>query len=134
MSEQMVKLLGDLAVVLSPLLIAGLSWLSLKVAGLINEKVKSQALQSILIKLDTAIFSVIGDLEQTVVQKLKEASKDGKLSPEEIADIKATVLAKLKGYVSFDELGKLLGATDVAGFVASRVESAVGQLRRADPQ
>lgn len=134
MNEQLVKTLGDVAVVLSPLLIALLGLLAKKLADFIASKTRSEALRAVLVKLDTAVFSVVGELEQTVVEKLKKHSEDGKLTKEEIEDIKAAVLAKLKSYISFDEIGKLLGASDVEAFVASRVESAVHAMRKADPQ
>ena len=130
MSEGMVKVLGEVAVALSPVLIALLGIVAQKVAGLISAKTKSELARSLLLRLDHAVFSVVKELQQVVVEEFKKASADGKLTDAEKAQIRQVALDKLKSFVSFTELGKLLSIADVEGFVASRVEAAVHDLKR----
>jgi signal transduction histidine kinase len=129
MSEELIKLLGDLAVALSPVLVALVGLLAAFFAKLIKGKVKQQLLAMAMGKLNEMVWTVVKDLEQTLASEFKKAAADGKLTDAE--NLKELALKKLKSYLSFDELGKLLGLSSNAAesFVSSKVEAAVSDLK-----
>ena len=66
MNEQLVKVLGDLAVALSPVLVALISALAAFIIKKIKGSVKSDLLQLALVKVTDASFTVVKELEQTM--------------------------------------------------------------------
>lgn len=68
-----------LALLLS-LLVMGLQY----VKQLVAEKLKMQTLSIALDELDNAVYSTVGELQQTVVDGLKAGAEDGKLDPDEV--------------------------------------------------
>jgi hypothetical protein len=118
----------------SPLLLAALSWLSLRVAALINAKVKNERLHSVLSRLDDAVFVAVREVEQVFVSLLKTASQDGSLTADERRQAKEAALQAARSYLGprgLAELGKVLGMNEdeVDRAIGSRVESAVYSLR-----
>jgi hypothetical protein len=119
---------------LSPLLLAALSWLSLRIAALISAKVKNERLNGILTRLDDAVFMAVREVEQVYVSMLKTASADGVLSSEERRDAKDAAVRAARSYLGargFAELGKVLGLVDddVDRMLNARVEAAVFNMR-----
>jgi hypothetical protein len=119
---------------LSPVLLAALSWLSLRVAALINAKVKNERLHGILARLDDAVFMAVREVEQVFVSMLKTASEDGVLTADERQQAKDAALQAARSYLGargLAELGKVLGMQqdDVDRVIAGRVEAAVYNLR-----
>jgi len=119
---------------LSPVLLAALSWLSLRIAALINAKVKNERLQGILARLDDAVFMAVREVEQVFVSMLKTASEDGVLTAEERQQAKDAALHAARSYLGprgVAELCKVLGMGDdeVDRVIGARVESAVYNLR-----
>jgi hypothetical protein len=131
--------LGNTIHALSPLLLAALSWLSLRIAALISAKVKNERLQGILsrlddARLDDAVFVAVREVEQVFVSMLKTASEDGSLTVEERRQAKDAALQAARQYLGprgLAELGKVLGMRedDVDRVIGTRVESAVYGLR-----
>jgi hypothetical protein len=135
MSEVSVKLIGELLpVIVSAILVPLLGFLGKKLADFISTKTKNEAVKGILLKLDHAAVTVVQELSQTMADKFKEASADGKLSPEESQQLKDLAISKLKSYLSLDEVAKLLSVADVQSFLASKIESAIVQVKQANPQ
>lgn len=129
MSEELVKILGDLAVVVSPLLGALIGWIAVKVKKLIDSKIENETLRLIASKFNSALWSVVKEAEQTVVKEFKAKSADGKLTKADGDAIAAAVVAKLKSYLSLDELIKLFGSAEaVDKAIKSHVEAAVNDL------
>ena len=119
---------------LSPLLLAALSWLSLRIAALINAKVKNERIQGILLRLDDAVFLAVREVEQVFVSMLKTASEDGVLTAEERRQAKDAALRAARSYLGtrgLAELGKVLGLPEdeVDRVIGGRVEAAVYNMR-----
>lgn len=132
MQEVIVSSLNGLIVVLQPLVLAGMAALSLALVKWIMAKAKNSAVQMVLLKIENMVFTVVRELEQTMVAKFKDASSDGKITPEEIKALKDAALDKLGSYLSFKEIVRILGlsGTDKAQqLIESKIESAVQQLK-----
>jgi hypothetical protein len=119
---------------LSPLLLAALSWLSLRIAALINAKVKNERLGGILTRLNDAVFMAVREVEQVFVSMLKTASADGVLTSDERRDAKDAAVRAARAYLGahgVSELCKVLGLVDdeVDRLLGARVEAAVFNLR-----
>ena len=126
--------LGNALQALSPLVLAALSWLSLRVAALINAKVKNERLHGILSRLDDAVFSAVREVEQVYVSMIKTASEDGALTKEERRQAKDAALHAARTYLGPRGLAELckalgMGEDDVDRVISTRVESAVYSLR-----
>ncbi len=119
---------------LSPLFLAALSWLSLRIAAFINAKVRNERLHGILARLDDAVFMAVREVEQVFVSMLKTASEDGGLTAKERRQAKDAALQAARSYLGargLAELSKVLGLHDdeVDRVLAARVEAAVYNLR-----
>ena len=78
------------------------------------------------------------ELDQTVVAEIKATSVDGRIEPGERQRIKDTAVAKVKGYLGaegVEQMSRVLGIGNASldGFIGSKVEAAVHDLRRTDP-
>jgi hypothetical protein len=120
--------------VVSPVLVAALTWAAAKLAGFIRSKVDNEYLRSVLVRLDDAVITAVKDLQQTVVAEIKAATADGKISEAEKQRIKDAAVANVKSYlgtkgirVLAEVLGLSGGALD--SFLGSKVEAAVHDLR-----
>ena len=122
--------------ILSPVLLAALTWAAAKLAQLIRAKVKSEYLRGALVRLDDAVFTAVKDLQQSVVEEIKAASADGKITDDEKKRIKEKALVSVKSHLGtkgLSELATVLGLDGgaIEGFLSSKVEAAVHDLRRA---
>jgi hypothetical protein len=121
--------------VLSPVLLAALTWLAAKVAQLIHAKVKNEYLRGVLVRLDDAVLAAVREVHQVTVEELKARSADGKLTPEERARVKQVAIDAVKSHLGkrgIGELAKVLGLEGGAidKLLATRVEAAVHDLKR----
>jgi hypothetical protein len=53
--------------VVSPVLVAALTWAAAKLASFIRSKVDNEYLRGVLVRLDDAVITAVKDLQQTVV-------------------------------------------------------------------
>ena len=120
--------------VVSPVLVAALTWAAAKLASFIRSKVDNEYLRGVLVRVDDAVVTAVKDLQQTVVAEIKAASDDGKISEAEKRRIKDAAVANVKSYlgakgirVLAEVLGLSGGALD--SFLGSKVEAAVHDLR-----
>ena len=119
---------------LSPLFLAALSWLSLRVAALINAKVHNERLHGILARLDDAVLMAVREVEQVYVSALKTGDADGNLTADERRQAKDAAIDAARSYLGergLAELCKVLGLSydDATRVVSARVEAAVYNLR-----
>lgn len=118
---------------LSPVFLAVLSWVGVMAAKWIQTKVKNEQFSGIIRRLNDAAITVVRDLNQTVVEDLKEASSDGKLTAEERLRIKTEALKSLKSYLGvkgLKMLSSILGLTpgeEIDLFLTSKIESKVNE-------
>src|SRR5690606_8548412 len=92
------ELFSSLIEILTPVLVAGLTFLSAWLARLITAKVKGEYLRGVLVRLDEAVFTAVKSVAQTYADALKTAREDGKLEPAERQEAKRRALGALKSY------------------------------------
>jgi len=122
--------------VLVPFTVMGVHWLGSRAGDLIRAKVDNEALRGVLLRLNDAVVTAVKDLEQTLVDQVKAAAEDGRISREERRRIKDKAVRHVKSYLGptgLKELKDVLGLWDLAveDFIGSKVEAAVLDLRRA---
>lgn len=120
--------------ILSPVLLAGLSWLSVKAAQLISAKVKNEYLKGVLVRLDDAVLVAVREVQQVTVDALKAASADGRLTPDERTKVKQAAIDSIKSHLGtkgIAEVARVLGLEDgaVDKLLSTRVEAAVHDLK-----
>jgi hypothetical protein len=121
---------------LSPLLLAALTWTAARGAQLITAMVKNEYLRGVLVRVDTAILAVVREIQQVTVDTIKAARADGKLTPEERAGIQKAALDAVKSYLGPKGLAEItrifgLDTLGVERFLTTRVEAAVHDLKLA---
>ena len=121
-------------VVLSPVLLAGLSWLSVKAAQLISAKVANERLRGVLLRIDDAIVAVVREISQVWVSGLKSESPYGALTADQRAQAKQAALDRVMSQLGAKGLAEAqtvlgLAADAVETFLATRIEAAVHRLQ-----
>jgi hypothetical protein len=120
--------------ILSPILLAALTWVAAKAAQYIQAKVKNEYLRGVLVRLDDAVLGAVREVQQVTVEALKSGSADGKLTPDERARVKQAAIDSVKSYLGMKgiaELAKILGLESgaVERLLSTRVEAAVHDLK-----
>ena len=120
---------------LTPFAAMGVYWLGVRAGELIQARVDNEALRCVLLRLNDAVVTAVKDLEQSVVDEVKAAAEDGRISRGERRRIKEKAVRHVKSYLGpkgLKELGGVLGLWDLAveDFIGSKVEAAVLDLRR----
>lgn len=122
--ETVSQILGT--VVLTLLGMAG-TWLLVKMG-------KSHKLENIKKATEEAIQATqltVGELQQTLVEDLKAAASDGKLTPEEIEHLKKLLIEKTLKNLSGTATNLLISSgVDISGLITSAGESFINQLKR----
>ncbi|MFZ5892531.1 MAG: hypothetical protein ACOY0T_15835 [Myxococcota bacterium] len=134
MSDEIWASLAKAAEALSPVFLAVLSWVSVRIAQLVDAKVKNEHVAGVLHRLDDAVTVAVREVEQVVVTELKAARSDGILNPDERLRVKGAALAAARSYIGFKgllEIGKILGlkTDELDRLVEARVEAAVYEMR-----
>ena len=124
--------------VFSPVLLAGLSWLSVKAAQLITAKVKNEYLRGVLVRLDDAVLNGVREVQQVTVDAMKSANPDGTLTADQGAKVKQAAIDSIKSHLGTKGLGELAQVLGLEGgaiekVLATRVEAAVHDLRTSTP-
>ncbi len=120
---------------LSPLILALLGWLGMKLSTLIRTKIKNEMIGGMLARLNDSVFTAVKSVEQTMVRQLK-AAKDPEspggtqITKEEGEQVKSAALAEIKSYWGprgLSELGSVLGLESggLDKLLESKVEAAV---------
>jgi len=68
---------------LSPLILVIITWAGANLAKLIKARVDNERLRDALTRLNSAVILAVNELNQTVVEEMKIASADGKITAEE---------------------------------------------------
>ncbi len=124
---------------LSPVVLAVLTWLGARLAALIQAKVRNEYLRGALVRLDDAVFTAVKAIQQDTVAAIKKASADGRLTDDEVTEIRRAAVDSVKaqlGLKGLAELARILGLSDgvVETFLGNKVEAAVHDLRTTSPQ
>ncbi len=124
--------LEAIVTIVQPIFVLLLSYVAAQVAAWIRARVTNTRFQVALLRLNEVIATTVRDLEQTMVEALKEASKDGKLTDDEKATIKHKALNAVLDHVGdLTKLATDLGVTKeaIVTFVSSKIEAEVHRLR-----
>ncbi len=121
------QVVDAIAPLLLSLLVAALSWLTV----LVQRKVKSETVRDMTLRLSELTQTVVLEVGQTVVARMKDAAKDGVISKEEAEDARDLALAKLRmhlGTKGESEAMKVLGFDNkdqLEAYLIAHVEAAV---------
>ena len=122
--ETAVKVLASLAVTLIG--VFG-SWLLSKLA----KRAELAGIQSATDELITAAQITVMELQQTVVDGMKAAAKDGKLSDEEIASLGSMLLDEAKQKMSVPSMNLLISAgADIDKIIVGAGEALIADMHR----
>jgi uncharacterized protein YidB (DUF937 family) len=120
--------------ILGPVFLLILTWAGTSLARYIQSKVKNEYLKNALTRLDDAVVNAVKFVQQTVVDALKEANKDGVITNVEKDQIKQKAVEAVKSYLGKKgllEIAKILGLDDggLANLISQRIEAAVHDLK-----
>jgi hypothetical protein len=103
-----------------------LAWIGSKIAT--NKKLAN--INAAKMEIDDAVFQTVAELQQTVVEGLKAASEDGKLTPEEISELSYQVLYKTLRKMSQPSIELLRAAgVDLEAYIQGAAEKWVASLK-----
>lgn len=98
---------------------------------LVGKSRKLEHIASAMEELERVVKNVVGDLQQTVVEGLKDASVDGKLSQEEIYDLGKMLVMKVTEQLS-DPASTTIKAAgiDMTEAIHSIAEAYIARIKR----
>ena len=103
-----------------------LAWIGSKIAT--NKKLVN--INEAKKEADDAVFQTVAELQQTVVEGLKAAAEDGKLTPEEISELSYQVLYKTLRKMSQPSIELLRAAgVDLEAYIQGAAEKWVASLK-----
>ncbi len=107
----------------------GLTWLVTRMAE--TEKFKS--LSEVLSQLSSTVEDTVHELQQTVVDNLKAAASDGKLTPEEVQVLNSKLLEMVKAKMAQPAINLLTAAqVDINTLIMGMAESAIKKMKDAE--
>lgn len=109
-----------------------IAWLGVRLNAYIKAHVHNAWLSGVLTRLDDVVMSVVSELANTTVDKLKAGSKDGKLPLDAAAQVKKQALDMVKSYMGAKGLALLekvlgFGGTQLDAYLGTKVEAAVAK-------
>lgn len=98
---------------------------------LVGKSRKLEHIATAMEELERVVKNVVGDLQQTVVEGLKDASVDGKLSQEEIYDLGKMLVMKVSEQLS-DPASTTIKAAgiDMTEAIHSIAEAYIAKIKR----
>lgn len=103
-----------------------LAWIGSKIA----ENKKLTNINTAKREVDEAVLQTVTELQQTVVEGLKAAAQDGKLTQEEITDLGYKVLERVMRKLSEPSIKLLLAAgVDLEAYIKGAAEKWVATLK-----
>ena len=101
------------------------------IGKLIGQNKKLETISSAMSQLEGVVQSVVGELQQTMVEGLKEASVDGKLSNEDIFDLGRLLVQKATEQLSDPASATLEAAgIDIVSMIHSMAEAYIERIKR----
>lgn len=133
--EKYAELGWEIFKAISPLLLAALTWLSVKASGWVKAKTNNTTIGGMLGRATTLAFTVVKEAQQVFVKQMKDDSKDGVWTDVEKAKAKKMAMDSLKSHLGMKglkELGQVLGLNGegIEGFLSSQIESAVHDIKK----
>ena len=121
---QIVNILSELAIMLIGV---GGAWLTMQLAKRKGIETINAAQQEVI----TMAQITVGELSQTVVEKLKTAHEDGKLDKSEIADLKINLVNLTKAKLSAPTVALLEAAgVDIIALIRGAGEDWINSLKK----
>lgn len=97
-----------------------------------TEKLRNTNIQNAVRTAESCVTTVVLKMAQTVVDDLKENAADGKLTKEEMSEIKANALSEIKELLGDDVIASLQSVyTDVGKWLDDKLEASVKALKTA---
>jgi uncharacterized protein YidB (DUF937 family) len=120
--------------ILGPVFLLILTWAGTSLARYIQSKVKNEYLKNALTRLDDAVVNAVKFVQQTVVDAIRDANKDGVITDVEKANIKQKAIDAVKSYLGKKgllEIAKILGLDDgaLSALISTKIEAAVHDLK-----
>jgi len=101
------------------------------IGKLFGQNKKLETISSAMNQLEGVVQNVVGELQQTMVEGLKEASVDGKLSNEDIYDLGRLLVQKATEQLSDPASATLEAAgIDVVSMIHSMAEAYIERIKR----
>ncbi len=124
--------LPALGALMAPLL----TLLVLKFKTWVDQKVRSDRANTLLKRIADAAADVVRDVSAVELKLITEKTADGKLSPDDRAELRQAAIAKLKTYMGPTALVELasamkVGTDAVEAIVSSKIEKAVDDMKLA---
>lgn len=92
---------------------------------------KLETISSAMSQLEDVVQNVVGELQQTMVEGLKDASVDGKLSQEDIYDLGRLLVRKTSEQLSNPAASTLKAAgIDIENMIHSIAEAYIERIKR----
>ena len=126
--EELMLKLGATLIPIIGTLVAGLVSIFI---GWLRNKINTDKYGKYLDWTEEIVHNVVFDLQQSIVEDLKEASEDGRLTNEEAESIKSLAVEKIKNQIPsyiFEYLSK--GFSDVDDMIGSYIEKTVYEMKR----
>lgn len=130
----MKEILPQLVQALIPLAIAIGTWALYAASNWLQAHAKNAYQRGVLIRLTDAVYTIVRETQQTTVEALKEAAKDGKIDVAEAEDIKSGAVARVRGYLGkrgISELESIFDREMVDKVIASHIEASVAEMKKA---
>ena len=120
----------------SPAALAGLTWLSVRVAQLLTARIKGEQATRMLLLVDSVALAAAREVQQVLVDNAKAKNADGSLTAEQSAQAKQAALDSAKAQLGAQRLADVAATfgydVDVVDRVLGiRIEAAVHRLKRA---
>lgn len=98
---------------------------------LVGKTKELEHVASAMDELESVVTTVVGDLQQTIVENLKAASADGKLSQEDIYDLGKLLVMKVKEQLSNPASTTIQAAgIDMTEAIHSIAEAYIARIKR----
>ena len=98
---------------------------------LVGKTKELEHVASAMDELESVVTTVVGDLQQTIVENLKAASADGKLSQEDIYDLGKLLVMKVKEQLSNPASTTIQAAgIDMTEAIHSIAEAYIAKIKR----
>jgi hypothetical protein len=125
------EIIGDMAIYTLPFITTGIT-VVLTMAGLyLHRNYQNSKLIQALLILDQIVIDVVRELNQTVVDELKAAKADGKLTRDEAEQIKHKAIEMILNRVGGDMLKTIqIYMGPITSLLVTKIEAAVFDAKR----
>jgi hypothetical protein len=109
-----------------------LAWLSTFITRWIRAKVHNEYIAGALLRLHDAVVTAVKAVDQTMVDELRDASADGKISSEEAERLKAAAVEAVKAYIGqkgMTELRRIFDSKAIERLIEDKIEAFLSERK-----